>query len=119
MNDTIKNNSIYFKLTQAPELIYASEVHPKPTKDELKTGVYTRYFVSQKNVSSNIIEVDKKQYDGFVSSKFYTTFSIQWKIPEDVPTNMKENMIAVLIIDKFYPGFNIKMRPFVLPNKKL
>ncbi|MFA5395957.1 MAG: fibronectin type III domain-containing protein, partial [Methanogenium sp.] len=114
MNDSLKNNTTYFNLTKVKEQKYAVEIHPKPTKDDFENGFYIRYFVSQKNTNDNIIEIDKTQYDGFLDSKFYTIFNMRWMLPDDTEENMKINMDAISLLNKTYPAFRQKMRPFAM-----
>jgi hypothetical protein len=120
MNDTIKNNSIYFNLTKSKEQRYAKEVVPQPTSNDIKAGFYTRYFVSRKNINNAIIEVDEKQYNKFLDSMFYNAFSVVWKLPSMTYENMLENMNTINSMNISYSGFYQKMRPFaMLPTKML
>ena len=118
MNDPLKNNSIYFNIIKPKEQKYASEMHPVPTASDITSGFYIRYFVSRKNITDAILEIDEKQYNFFISSPFYNAFSVKWVLPENTSENMNINMTTIEFVDKAYPGFKIKMRPFATPPAK-
>jgi len=110
------NTSIQTKFNS----VYAT--YPLPTQQDRFNKSYIRYFIKKIN-DNNIIEIDKLQYDDWLSNKIdrniYTAVTITWTIsgePADITTGnvtapgiMTKNKTQLTTAEAVMPGISKKL----------
>jgi len=104
-NTFSRTNSLYLSLKPGEltsPLNLPSQTYPKPTEDDYKLGVFTRYFTVKHN-QSTYLEIDKDTFDSLNSQKTdwnwqpYLPFSIPWTlIGEEKVVNQTNKEIVFL-----------------------
>ena len=91
------------------EINYAINYYPKITDKDLKKGFIIRYFVQQWNdLKSQIIEIDKKQFDK-VDKGFYQVIKLKWLIIGNTDIIRRNNLEEVRNIAKTMPMISFRL----------
>jgi len=81
------------------------QYYPKPTEDDYKLGVFTRYFCVKIN-EDRYIELSKEVYDKLVGKDSgylwepYTPFKLQWTITGELDDVVNTNRNIILLTEK-------------------
>lgn len=89
-------------------MITPLEARPKITNLDIQRGYTKRYF-TQFVSTKKIYEIDKPQYDYFVSDPLYTTIQLSWIITSGAETIYK-NIQIINYYNKKMIGLNRKLR---------
>lgn len=97
------------------------DVRPQITNKNITDNSVTRYFV-QSISTTRIYEVDKRQYDWFTNTPYYTTVKLPWIIVGNMETKTLNGHVILSVeeqnknIVEYYnqkmPGLKHKLRNF-------
>jgi hypothetical protein len=83
--------------------IVPTEIYPEPTNEDIARTYFIRYFIKKQN-ESEIIEIDKIQYDLWVDIKIdpimYTAVSFKWYIAGPADTKINSGITIEGVNDK-------------------
>ena len=128
--ETKNNKTVPYKKLK-PNLnvnyIVPTEIYPEPTNEDIAKTYFIRYFIKKQN-ESEIIEIDKTQYDLWVDAKIdpimYTAVSVKWFISGprdntiDTTTNIRtdgiisKNFKAVQTAERIIPGIRLTLNNY-------
>jgi hypothetical protein len=85
---------------------------PSPTQFDYKRGFIERYFVQKINdTDSFIYEVDSTMYQTSLTTPFYKSVKLKWKISGDADKARESNKVSVRLVSSY-----MKSLILYLPN---